>query len=320
MRASNGAQPAAPAVSGRSQVFGVIGFPVAHSLSPAMHNAAFAAVDYPGIYVPFPVEPGRLPEAMAGVRALGLGGVNVTVPHKEAVMAHLDEITPMARRVGAVNTVIHREGRLIGDNTDGRGFLRSLREELGVEPGGLRTVILGAGGAARAIGAALLEAGVARLVIANRTGERARSLLRDLLAAGWPSPAPGPGGEQGGEEGEAPVAGDVAAMALDDPALEGEVAGADVLIHTTTWGMAPEADVPPLIPAHWLHPRTAVCDIVYAPLETSLLREARARGCRVLSGLGMLLYQGALAFEAWTGRKAPVDVMRRALESRLDAP
>lgn len=316
MGASDGTLLPAPAVSGRSRVFGVIGFPVAHSLSPAMHNAAFAALDYPGVYVPFPVEPGRLSEAVAGIRALGLGGVNVTVPHKEAVMAFLDEVTPMARRVGAVNTVIHREGRLIGDNTDGRGFLRSLAEELGVEPRGLRALILGAGGAARAIAAALLEAGAAGLVIANRTEERARGLVRDLLAGGaGPGAAPDPGGQQG----EPPDPPDVRAMALDDPRLEGEVAEADLLIHTTTWGMDPHGDVPPLIPARWLSPRTAVCDIVYAPLETSLLREARARGCPVLPGLGMLLYQGALAFEAWTGRKAPVEAMRRALERCLDA-
>src|SRR5690606_6919802 len=158
--------------------------------------------------------------------------------HKEAVMDHLDEITPMARRVGAVNTVIHQEGRLIGDNTDGRGFLRSLREELGVEPGGLRTAILGAGGAARAIAAALLEAGVARLVIANRTGERARSLVGDLLAAGDPRASSGSRGAEGALPAS-PAPADVRAMALDDPALEGEVAAADVLIHTTTWGMAP---------------------------------------------------------------------------------
>jgi len=304
-----------PAVSGRSRVFGVIGYPVAHSLSPVMHNAAFAALNYPGVYVPFPVEPARLPEAVAGIRALGLGGVNVTVPHKQAVIPFLDEITPAARRAGAVNTVIHREGRLIGDNTDGGGFLRSLREELGIEPRGLNVVILGAGGAARAIAAALLEEGVARLVIANRTRERAEGLVRHL------SPEQGAGAPRGseGRAGELRLPTLLMAMALSDPDLEGEVGEADLLIHTTTWGMAPHGDVPPLIPARWLNPRTAVCDIVYVPSETSLLREARARGCRVLPGLGMLLYQGALAFESWTGERAPVAAMRRALELHLGA-
>lgn len=304
-------------ISGETRVFGLLGYPVAHSLSPAMYNEAFAALDYPGVYVAFPVEPVRVAEAVAGVRALGLGGANVTVPHKQAVIPHLDEVTPAARQIGAVNVIIPRDGRLIGDNTDGRGFLRSLREELGLEPTGARAVILGAGGAARAIAVELLRAGLSRLVIANRTLARAQELAGALQHNGLATAS----GEEGASSVSlAPAGGGnatVAAMDLQDSRLQEEVATAHLLIHTTTWGMAPHHHVPPLIPAHWLAPPTAVCDIVYAPAETSLLREARRRGCPTLPGIGMLLYQGVIALESWLERPAPVAVMREALLRHL---
>lgn len=294
-------------ISGSTRVFGIIGWPVAHSLSPPMHNRAFQATGFPGVYVPFPVEPEKVAAAVAGIRALGLGGVNVTVPHKRAVMAYLDEISPDAARIGAVNTIVNRDGRLVGHNTDGAGFLRSLKEEAGVDARGASVVLLGAGGGARAIAVALLGAGAGSVTIANRTLATAQALAADLNR--WYGP---------GDEGLSGAPGRVREpLALDDERLEEAVRQADMIIHTTVWGMAPHHDVPPLIPAAWLTPDTVVCDIVYAPLETSLLRAARERGCRVLPGLGMLLFQGAIAFEMWTGQPAPVEAMRHALEQHV---
>lgn len=297
------------AVSGGSRVFGIIGWPVAHSLSPAMHNRAFQVTGYPGVYVPFPVEPEKVAEAVAGIRALGLGGVNVTVPHKRSVMPCLDEISADAQRIGAVNTIVNRDGRLVGHNTDGAGFLRSLTEELGVHPRGASVVMLGAGGGARAIAVALLGAGAGSLTIANRTLATAEALAADLSR--WYGAGDGDGAGSSGRVREP--------LALDDMRLEEAVRQADLLIHTTVWGMAPHDDVPPLISPSWLNPGTVVCDIVYAPAETSLLRAARERGCRVLPGLGMLLFQGAIAFEMWTGQPAPVAAMRHVLEQHVSS-
>lgn len=288
----------APGISGHTRVFGVMGYPVAHSLSPLMHNRAFAVRGYPGVYVPLPVHPQQVEAAVAGIRALGLAGVNVTVPHKQAVMPFLDEVSLKARRIGAVNTIINRDGRLLGENTDGQGFLRSFQEELGRDFRSSRVVILGAGGAARALAVELLMAGVSRLLIANRTEARARALVADLKT--W-------------NEGPARVD----ALGLQDERLAGEVRQADVVIQASSWGMSPHDDAPSLIPPEWLQPGTAVCDIVYTPAETGLLKAARERGCPTLAGLGMLLHQGAAAFELWTGLPAPVAEMRQVLEERL---
>lgn len=285
-------------VSGRTQVFGVMGYPVAHSLSPLMHNRAFAIRGYPGVYVPLPVHPDRVGEAVAGVRALGLAGANVTVPHKQAVIPFLDDVSLKARRIGAVNTIINRGGRLVGENTDGQGFLRSFREELGRDFRSARVVMLGAGGAARALAVELLMAGVDRLVIANRTEARAHALVADLKA--WYDGSAG-----------------IEAYGLGGQRLAEEVQQADVLIQASSWGMSPHDDAPSLIPPDWLQPSTAVCDIVYTPAETGLLKAARERGCPTLPGLGMLVHQGAASFELWTGLPAPIAEMRQVLEDHL---
>lgn len=283
-------------LSGKTKVVGVFGDPVEHSLSPSMHNAAFAALDLDWVYVPFHVKPEALCDAVRGVAALGMAGVNVTVPHKVRVMEHLDEIDDEARLIGAVNTIVNRSGRLVGYNTDGRGFLRSLKRQGGAEPKGARVVILGAGGAAQAIACSLALHGAARVTVANRTRSKAEALA-DRISAHTSA------------EG----------VSLEAKELAPKLAEADILVHTTSLGMYPHHDVPPAVPPELLSPTTLVCDIVYTPRETSLIAAARSRGCRVVTGEGMLAYQGAIAFELWTGREAPEKVMLERLRAHLAA-
>ena len=283
-------------ITGKTKVAGVFGDPVEHSLSPPMHNAAYRHLGMDWIYVPFLVKPDRLGEAVRGVRAMGLAGVNVTVPHKVAVMAHLDEIDEEARLIGAVNTVVNRDGRLIGYNTDGRGFLRSLQRQAGKDPKGAHVLVLGAGGAALAISCSFALAGAGSVTIANRTPEKAEALAARI-------------GDR--------VPARAVRLSQGDPGLEQALATAEVVVHTTTVGMYPHHDAPPVIPVERLNPKALVCDIVYRPRETALLRAARARGLAVLTGEGMLAYQGAIAFELFTGREAPEELMLNTLRKRL---
>ncbi|HEB49079.1 MAG TPA: shikimate dehydrogenase [Desulfobulbus sp.] len=273
-------------IDGKTRLYGIIGHPVGHSMSPAMHNAAFAATGINGVYVAMDVEDaGR---AVRALRELGYIGVSVTVPHKEAVMAHVDEIDPVARRIGAVNTLFFYRGPgekdvvVRGFNTDWQGSNLALAEKIRLA--GSRVLVLGAGGAARAVGFGLVEAG-AEVMISNRTEAKGRALARSL------------------------------GCRFVAPERLAEVRG-DVLVNTTPVGMTPHVDALPIDPA--LLPRfSLVMDIVYAPLETRLLREAAAAGCRVIDGLAMLQYQGAVQFKIWTGRQPPVEVMRRALLEQL---
>lgn len=285
-------------LSGSAAVVGIIGRPVAHSLSPLMHNRAFRHLGLNWVYVPFEVREDDLARAVEGLRALSVRGFNVTVPHKTAVLPHLDELTPAAAAAGAVNTVIHRAGRLVGDNTDGSGFVRSLAEEAGFDPRGKQVVVLGAGGAARAVAVALAAAGCARVAVANRTSQKAHELAALV--------------ERHGAE--------AAALPLERPALKQALCDAHLLVQTTSLGMAGSEGLP--VDADLLRPPLLVADIVYRPLWTPLLQAALARGCAVLPGWGMLLYQGAEAFERWTGVPAPVGVMRQAVLDALrrDAP
>ncbi|MBN1641525.1 MAG: shikimate dehydrogenase [Anaerolineae bacterium] len=291
-------------IDGQTRLVGVIGWPIAHSLSPTMHNAAFDALGLNWRYLAFPVLPGQVGEAIAGLRALGFRGVNVTVPHKEAVIPYLDAIPARVRQFGAVNTVIvdrDAEGAcaLRGENTDVEGFAYALREG-GFEPQGRRVLVVGAGGGARGVVYGLCGAGAARVSVLNRTPERAARLVEDL--------APGAGSTR------------LRWGALTPDALVRAAQEADLLVNTTTLGMWPhvEASIWPddrSLPAH-----LAVCDLVYRPLETRLLRQARAAGAPAIDGLGMLIAQGALSFEMWTGQWPPADVMRAACEAALDAP
>ncbi len=281
-----------PLVRGDTRVVGVFGCPVEHSLSPAMHNAAFAALRLSFIYVPFPVSPDALGTAIRSLPALGIVGVNLTIPHKENVLPFLDAITDEAREVGAVNTVHCLEGRLLGDNTDGRGFYEPLRE-MGLSLPGRQVVVLGAGGAARSVVFRLLREG-ANVILTNRTPARAERLAQDAAAAGY-------GAQVRVVDGEA------------ERELGNAIAGAELLVHTTRVGMHPLTDALPPVPLEAFHPNLLVYDLVYNPVETRLIQQARSRGCRTLTGVKMLVYQGAAAFERWTGLWPPTDVMEAAV-------
>lgn len=288
--------PDGPRVSidGHTRLAFLLGYPVSHSASPAMHRAAFAAAGVNGAYLPWAVAPAHLPAAVEGLRSMeNLLGANVTVPHKEAVVPLLDDLTPEAEAIGAVNTVIPRSGRLVGDNTDGAGFLAALQEELGCRPEGLTAAVLGAGGAARAVAAALARRGVRRVVVVNRTASRAEALAAHLTAR-----CPGC---------------DIAVQTLHSSWQASQVPEIRLLVNTTSVGLHPGD--PPLFDYDSLPAEVVVADLIYRPAETPLLRAARRRGCRAANGLGMLVHQGALAFECWTGVPAPVQAMRDAVGS-----
>lgn len=294
-REDHPAPPATP-LSGAARVYGVLGHPITHSLSPAMHNAGFAALRLDAVYVPLPVQPKDLQTAVAGLSAVGVHGFNLTVPHKTAILPLLAEVHPEAHAIGAVNTVRREGTRLIGTNTDGKGFLLSLTHDLDLNPAGSFVLMIGAGGAARGIAFALLGAGTERLVIANRTPERA-----DVLAADCRTRFP-----------KARV--DVMPLGSSDhPDAQLAGLGPDLLVNTTTVGMGDPGNLATPISLAPVGVRQAVIDIIYHPLETVLLGEAQTLGLRTANGIGMLLYQGAEAFRFWTDREPPVDVMREAL-------
>jgi len=261
-----------------------------------MQNEAFKAVGLNYCYLAFDVKEGDLAAAVGAIRTLGLGGVNVTIPHKERVLDYLDEVEEQARLIGAVNTIVHRGGRLIGYNTDAAGFLKSLRADAGFDPGGNRVVLLGAGGAARAVAYGLAFERVESLGIFNRNLSRAEALARDISRSATCK---------------------VEAGDLQSVALSRALARAGLLVNATSAGMHPHTEDVPLPDLAPLRPGLIVYDLIYNPTKTRLLLEAEARGCRVINGIGMLIYQGALAFELWTGRKAPVAVMRAAAEKTL---
>jgi shikimate dehydrogenase len=264
---------------GATRVAGIIGDPVSHSRSPAIHNAAFRALDLDWVFVAFHVRPGEAARALDGVRTLDIAGLSITMPHKSDAAAACDELSATAAALGAVNTVVARDRTLVGHSTDGEGLLRSLRDE-GVDPVGARVVVLGAGGAARAIVHALGGAGASVTVAARR-----------VTAA----------------NGAARLAASVTAIALEQ--VETAVSECDVLVNATPLGM--QGEPPPFDPA-LLVGRRLVLDTVYHPAETPLLALARAHGVPIANGLGMLVHQAALAFEAFTGSPAPLDVMRAA--------
>lgn len=277
-----------------TQLCGLIGNPVEHSLSPAIHNAAFQALGLNYVYLAFKVE--DLPSAVRGLRALGnLRGFSVTIPHKVAVIPLLDEVEPTARYIGAVNTIVIEDGRLLGSNTDGFGALRALTDA-GVPLKGARAVMLGSGGAARAIAFALATGtDLAKLTILAIDAKERTGLVQDLRDK---------------------TALQVVDDTITEDTLRRAIEDSSVLIHCTPLGMHPHVHQS-CVPARLLRPHLTVMDIVYNPLDTRLLQDARAVGCRTIRGVEMFLNQAIAQFELWTHHKAPADVMRKVLESRL---
>ena len=283
-------------ISGSTKICGIIGDPVEHSFSPAMHNAAFAALGLDYAYVPYHVRKENLSAALMAVRALNLTGINVTVPHKQAVLEYLDEVSPAARLIGAVNTVVNHQGHLVGYNTDAPGFVRSLKEQAEFSPEGSNIFILGAGGAARAVAVQLALSGAAFIAIANRTFERAEEIAKLI---------------------ESNTNCQVKTLTQADPTLNEIISDADLIIQTTSQGMYPHIMETPACPLDSLHAGKLVCDLIYNPRQTLFLQKAEKCGAKTLNGIGMLLFQGALAFELWTGQSAPIEVMDKALRQVL---
>jgi len=278
-------------LSGSTAVYGIIGDPVAHSLSPLMQNAAFAAAGIDAVYVPFRVPATELAAAVHGLVGLGIGGINVTIPHKEAILPLLDEVDATARQIGAVNTLVNRAGKLIGSNTDAGGFVTALAADLDFSPRGRRILLLGAGGACRAGVVALAQGGAARIFIANRSPARAIDLAMEF-ARFFPATA-------------------FAGCGLDPESLRPCLEQAELLVNTSAVGLHGEAF--PSLVLECLAPAAAVFDMVYRRGGTPLITMARAAGRVATDGLGMLAGQGELAFGEWTGAAPPLGLMKNTL-------
>ncbi|MGB8234159.1 MAG: shikimate dehydrogenase [Methanobacterium sp.] len=280
-------------ITGKTSVFGIIGDPVEHSLSPAMHNAAFEKLCLDNIYVPFLVKAEELEDAIKGAHAMGIKGLNVTIPHKTEVINYLDYLDIAAGLIGAVNTIEFGENGAIGHNTDGIGAIRAIEEITSVK--NKKFIILGAGGAARAVSFQLFLSGAKSLTISNRTVEKADVLRDDLV-----------------EKLDNDVK--VIDMGLE---LEQELKDTDILINTTPIGMYPNINQKPLITADMIHKSLIVNDIVYNPLKTGLILEAEKAVAKTIYGIKMLMYQGIESFKIWTGIEPPIEVFEKALITEM---
>lgn len=279
-----------PTLDAHTQLTGVIGFPVRHSLSPAMQNAAFQAQGLNIVYLAFEVAPDHLPHAIEGMRGLGLLGLNATIPHKQALLPIVKQLTDSARRIGAVNTLFWEGERLMGDNTDAHGFMTALQQS-GFDPTGARVLVLGAGGSARAVVYALRQAN-ATLFMANRSREKAEAFR-----------------EEWGLDG---------VYDMSESSLQALMPTLDLVVQCTSLGMQPNTELIPPVPLGALPAHAWVYDLVYRPEKTRFLQAAEARGLKTLGGLDMLIYQGAAAYERWTGQMAPIEIMRRAVRTALE--
>ncbi|TAL26487.1 MAG: shikimate dehydrogenase [Nitrospirae bacterium] len=278
-------------ISGKTKVLGLLGYPVEHSLSPAMHNAAFEELGIDCCYVTFPVRPEFVRDAVKAVRALNLAGVNVTVPHKEKVIPFLDEVAREASFIGAVNTIVNKNEKLTGYNTDGRGFMESL-SEAHISVNKKNVLILGAGGASRAIGYYLCQK-VSKLFLYDIDKKKAGKLIRDLNK----------------------IRRNVSVFSYQLSAISRQFENIDIIINATPLGLKKGEPLP--IDTSLLNPEHVVCDLIYK--NTPLLQAASKKGCKTLNGLGMLLWQGVFAFELWTGKKPQVEVMRKSLRLATEA-
>ncbi|MCL6589204.1 MAG: shikimate dehydrogenase [Firmicutes bacterium] len=277
-------------IDGSATVVAVFGDPVAHSLSPVMHNAAFSYLGWNCVYIPCLVAPGQLAEGVMGIKALNFKGANITIPHKQAILSHLDEIIGDARQSGSVNTIINRQGKLYGFSTDGIGLVKSLEADGAFDLRGKTTLVLGAGGTATAIVFSLINAGIEALILANRDQNRAISLAQKVLQeTGFP----------------------IQVVALTDLSKL-DWSSIQLLINTTAVGLHGEGS---LVPEQFLKPSLFVYDVVYHPGGTKLQNDAKKAGCKTLSGRSMLLYQGAESFRLWFEEEPPIEVMRKAINA-----
>jgi shikimate dehydrogenase len=282
-------------ISGKTRVCGVIGDPIEHTLSPTIHNAAFNHLNLDFVFLAFSVKAAELENAMRGMRGLGIHGLNVTMPHKGTVIAYLNDVDSTVKFLGSANTILNKDGKLHGFSTDGAGALKAFREN-GVELSDKRVLLLGAGGAAKALAFSLAKE-VEELVVLNRAAEKAKKLAEAI-----------------GRTLNKKVVGD----GLSPDVLAENLRDSDVLINATSVGMHPEANQS-IVPSQLLRSDLTVMDIVYNPVETKLARDAKAAGAKVISGVEMLIHQGAASFEIWTGRSAPIEIMRRAALNKLSA-
>jgi len=271
------------------KLYGLIGNPVEHSLSPYMHNAAFSRLNIDAAYLPFLVEKGKLGPAISALKRTGISGFNVTVPFKSECIKYLDRIDPVAKAIGAVNTVVNKDRKLIGYNTDCTGFLRSVKEDLRFSPKGRDIFLLGAGGAARAVAFGLAKSNAKTIMIYDIMPLKVNALITDVKKS-------------------FPAVDIIASGFKDMPRL---IQGCRLLVNCTPVGMRSKDPLP--IEAKLLHKGLKVYDIVYTPLKTRLVKTAEGKSIKAVNGINMLLYQGVLAFELWTGRKAPVCLMRKEL-------
>lgn len=279
-------------VKATTQIYGIFGHPVKHSLSPNMHNSAFESLGLDSVYVAFDIEPEDIGDATRAIRTMGIKGINITIPHKQTIIPFLDEVSPDAKLTGAVNTVKNKGGKLTGFNTDVGGFLRAIKEDLGFSPEGKTLFLVGAGGAARAVMSACCMNGISAVYITDILGDKAEILARDFKG-NFKDIKIGP-------------------LSIDDKGLLAEKLGAvDILVNASPAGMGGEGK--PDIPVPSLNKNAVVYDLVYKPPDTNLLVEVRELGHRASGGLSMLLYQGAESFEIWIGETAPVDVMKKSL-------
>ena len=275
------------------KLYGLIGNPVEHSLSPYMHNAAFSRLNIDAAYLPFLVEKGKLGPAISALKRTGISGFNVTVPFKSECIKYLDRIDPLAKAIGAVNTVVNKDRKLIGYNTDCTGFLRSVKEDLRFSPKGRDIFLLGAGGAARAVAFGLAKSNAKTIMIYDIMPLKVNALITDVKKS-------------------FPAVDIIASGFKDMPRL---IQGCRLLVNCTPVGMRSKDPLP--IKAKLLHKGLKVYDIVYTPLKTRLVKTAEGKSIKAVNGINMLLYQGVLAFELWTGRKAPVSLMRKELMDNL---
>lgn len=279
-------------ITGKTKIVGIFGYPIEHTFSPLMHNAAFSALGLDYCYMPFEVQPEDLKSAVESIRALNIRGVNITVPHKEAVIKYLDELSKEAKLIGAVNTIENRGGKLIGHNTDGRGFIKSLLEDAKTRVKGKWILLLGAGGAGKGVAVSCALEGASEIIIANRTIKKAEELAK-YLSRHFKKTR-------------------FSAIPLDRHKISNAIAKTDILINATSLGLKGKDILP--VSQKDLHRDLIIYDLIYNPQITSLLKIARRAGVKkAVNGLGMLIYQGAIAFQIWTGKKPPVDVMKKAV-------